>query len=72
MTYTQVQALIANFVAGHVREVVGVEYVPDAIEDAKINSAINNINNTKFYAGDMKDVLSARSLLRSMVNPTLL
>src|ERR1700749_1237439 len=50
---------IANFVAGSVREVVGVEYVPDAIEDAKINSQINNISNTKFYAGDMKDVLSA-------------
>ncbi|SDT60916.1 23S rRNA (uracil1939-C5)-methyltransferase [Mucilaginibacter mallensis] len=48
---------IANFVAGHVKEVVGVEYVPTAIEDAKINSAINNITNTKFYAGDMKDVL---------------
>lgn len=48
---------IANFVAGHVREVVGVEYVPTAIEDAKVNSAINNITNTKFYAGDMKDVL---------------
>jgi 23S rRNA (uracil1939-C5)-methyltransferase len=50
---------IANFVAGKVKEVVGVEYVPSAIEDAKINSAINNITNTKFYAGDMKDVLSA-------------
>jgi 23S rRNA (uracil1939-C5)-methyltransferase len=50
---------IANFVAGNVKEVVGVEYVPSAIEDAKINSAINNITNTKFYAGDMKDVLSA-------------
>jgi len=50
---------IANFVAGGVREVVGVEYVPSAIEDAKINSSINNISNTKFYAGDMKDVLSA-------------
>jgi 23S rRNA (uracil1939-C5)-methyltransferase len=50
---------IANFVAGHVREVVGVEYVPTAIEDAKVNSAINNIANTKFYAGDMKDVLVA-------------
>ncbi|GAA4099406.1 23S rRNA (uracil(1939)-C(5))-methyltransferase RlmD [Mucilaginibacter panaciglaebae] len=50
---------IANFVAGHVKEVVGVEYVPSAIEDAKINSSINNIANTKFYAGDMKDVLSA-------------
>src|ERR1700749_2401982 len=50
---------IANFIAGQVREVVGVEYVPTAIEDAKINSAINNITNTKFYAGDMKDVLNA-------------
>lgn len=50
---------IANFVAGLVREVVGVEYVPTAIEDAKVNSAINNITNTKFYAGDMKDVLVA-------------
>ncbi|OOQ60724.1 23S rRNA (uracil(1939)-C(5))-methyltransferase RlmD [Mucilaginibacter pedocola] len=50
---------IANFVAGHVREVVGVEYVPTAIEDAKVNSQINDITNTKFYAGDMKDVLVA-------------
>ncbi|MCJ8211277.1 23S rRNA (uracil(1939)-C(5))-methyltransferase RlmD [Mucilaginibacter sp. RS28] len=50
---------IANFIAGHVKEVVGVEYVPSAIEDAKINSAINQITNTKFYAGDMKDVLNA-------------
>ncbi|GAA3981691.1 23S rRNA (uracil(1939)-C(5))-methyltransferase RlmD [Mucilaginibacter dorajii] len=50
---------IANFIASHVREVVGVEYVPTAIEDAKVNSAINNITNTKFYAGDMKDVLVA-------------
>ena len=50
---------IANFIAGQVREVVGIEYVPSAIEDAKINSAINNITNTKFYAGDMKDVLAA-------------
>jgi len=49
---------IANFVARQVREVVGIEYVPSAIEDAKINSAINNITNTKFYAGDMKDVLA--------------
>jgi 23S rRNA (uracil1939-C5)-methyltransferase len=50
---------IANFVARHVKEVVGVEYVPTAIEDAVINSGINNITNTKFYAGDMKDVLTA-------------
>ncbi|HEY1024069.1 MAG TPA: 23S rRNA (uracil(1939)-C(5))-methyltransferase RlmD [Sphingobacteriaceae bacterium] len=49
---------IANFVARDVREVIGVEYVPTAIEDAKINSAINDIHNTKFYAGDMKDVLT--------------
>lgn len=48
---------IANFIAGQVKQVVGVEYVPSAIEDAKINSQINNITNTKFYAGDMKDVL---------------
>ena len=50
---------IANFVASNVREVVGIEYVPTAIEDAKVNSAINNITNTKFFAGDMKDVLCA-------------
>ncbi len=50
---------IANFVAGHVRQVVGVEYVPSAIEDAKVNSAINNIDNTTFFAGDMKDILVA-------------
>ncbi len=49
---------IANFCARHARKVVGVEYVPEAIEDAKINSMINNIENTTFYAGDMKDVLS--------------
>ncbi len=50
---------IANFVARNAREVIGVEYVPTAIEDAKINSSINGIANTKFFAGDMKDVLTA-------------
>ncbi|MDR3695828.1 23S rRNA (uracil(1939)-C(5))-methyltransferase RlmD [Mucilaginibacter sp.] len=50
---------IANFIARSVKKVVGIEYVPSAIEDAKINSAINNISNTKFFAGDMKDVLAA-------------
>lgn len=50
---------IANFVARQAREVVGVEYVPSAIEDAKVNSSINDITNAKFYAGDMKDVLNA-------------
>src|SRR5690606_36713748 len=49
---------IANFVARSTKTVVGVEYVPSAIEDAKINSQINGIGNTSFYAGDMKDVLT--------------
>ena len=49
---------IANFIARNAKKVVGVEYVPTAIEDAKVNSAINGINNTSFFAGDMKDVLS--------------
>ena len=40
------------------KKVVGIEYVPEAIEDAKINSEINGIENTVFYAGDMKKVLS--------------
>ena len=51
---------IANFVARRCRKVVGVEYVPEAIEDAKVNSALNGIDNTVFYAGDMKDVLNDR------------
>ena len=50
---------IANFVAKYAKEVIGVEYVTSAIEDAKINSEINGVKNTKFYAGDMKDVLTA-------------
>lgn len=49
---------IANFVARRARRVIGIEYVPEAIEDAKINSEINNIGNTLFYAGDMKDILN--------------
>jgi 23S rRNA (uracil1939-C5)-methyltransferase len=49
---------IANFVAGSVKQVVGVEYVPTAIEDAKFNSELNGIHNTIFYAGDMKDILT--------------
>ncbi|WP_276090719.1 23S rRNA (uracil(1939)-C(5))-methyltransferase RlmD [Pedobacter sp. JY14-1] len=49
---------IANFVARSVKQVVGVEYVPSAIEDAKFNSAMNGIGNTVFYAGDMKDILT--------------
>ena len=48
---------IANFVAQKCRKVVGIEYVPEAIEDAKTNSRINGIGNTEFFAGDMKKVL---------------
>ena len=49
---------IANFVAKKARQVIGIEYVPEAIEDAKVNSQINGITNTLFYAGDMKDILT--------------
>jgi 23S rRNA (uracil1939-C5)-methyltransferase len=49
---------IANFVAKSAFKVVGIEYVPEAIEDAKVNSQINNINNTTFFAGDIKNVLT--------------
>ena len=49
---------IANFIARNAKKVIGIEYVPEAIEDAKINSEFNNIDNTRFYSGDMKEVLS--------------
>ena len=49
---------IANFVARKARQVIGIEYVPEAIEDAKVNSEINGIDNTSFFAGDMKDILT--------------
>ena len=49
---------IANFVARQARQVIGIEYVPEAIEDAKVNSYINSISNTLFFAGDMKDILN--------------
>lgn len=49
---------IANFVARNCRHVIGIEYVPEAIEDAKINATINGLANTEFYAGDMKDILT--------------
>ena len=50
---------IACFVARGCRHVVGIEYVPEAIEDAKVNASINGLDNTEFYAGDMKNVLTA-------------
>lgn len=49
---------IANFLSGRASKVIGIEYVEDAIRDAKINSEVNGILNTQFYAGDMKDVLT--------------
>ena len=49
---------IANFVARQCASVVGIEYVPEAIEDARVNSEVNAIDNTLFYAGDMKDILT--------------
>lgn len=49
---------IANFVAKQARQVIGIEYVPEAIEDAKVNATLNGLDNTLFYAGDMKDILN--------------
>ena len=49
---------IANFVSRKARKVIGIEYVPEAIEDAKVNSTLNGIGNTLFFAGDMKDILN--------------
>jgi 23S rRNA (uracil1939-C5)-methyltransferase len=49
---------IANFISGNAKKVIGIEYVPEAIADAKINSTINNINNTLFFSGDIKNVLN--------------
>ncbi|MDE7143036.1 MAG: 23S rRNA (uracil(1939)-C(5))-methyltransferase RlmD, partial [Muribaculaceae bacterium] len=49
---------IANFVARQAKKVIGIEYVPEAIADAKINAEVNGLSNTDFYAGDMKDVLT--------------
>lgn len=50
---------IANFLASKAQRVVGIEYVPEAIDDAKVNSEINGFTNTEFFAGDMKDLLTA-------------
>ena len=55
---------IANFVAKKARKVVGIEYVEDAIMDAKVNSQINGIDNTVFFAGDMKDILNQEFILK--------
>jgi 23S rRNA (uracil-5-)-methyltransferase rumA len=55
---------IANFVARNAASVIGIEYVPEAIADAKINSEVNDIDNTLFYAGDMKDILTEDFILQ--------
>ena len=56
---------IANFVAGKARHVVGIEYVPEAIEDAKVNAELNGLDGkTTFYAGDMKDILTDEFIAR--------
>ncbi|MCD8282082.1 MAG: methyltransferase domain-containing protein, partial [Prevotella sp.] len=49
---------IACFVAGSAGRVVGIEYVSEAIEDARGNARINGIGNTEFVSGDMKDILT--------------
>jgi 23S rRNA (uracil1939-C5)-methyltransferase len=49
---------IANFIAGKAKKVIGLEYVGAAIEDARVNSSLNGIHNTEFFAGDIKDLLS--------------
>ncbi len=55
---------IANFVAKQAKKVVGVEYVEDAIKDAKVNSEVNGLSNTSFYAGNMKEVLNDEFLAK--------
>jgi 23S rRNA (uracil1939-C5)-methyltransferase len=55
---------IANFVSRKAKQVIGIEYVPEAIEDAKVNSAINGIKNTLFFSGDMKDILNDEFVLQ--------
>ena len=51
---------IAQFVSAGASRVIGIEYVPEAIDDAKVNAAGNGITNCEFFAGDMKDVLNDR------------
>jgi 23S rRNA (uracil1939-C5)-methyltransferase len=53
---------IANFVSGQAKKVIGLEYVKEAIDDAKLNSEINGITNTEFFAGDIKNLLNEQFL----------
>lgn len=62
---------IANFVARQARQVIGIEYVEEAIEDAKLNARVNGLDNTLFYAGDMKDILTDE-FVRKHGNPDVM
>jgi len=62
---------IANFIAHQARQVIGIEYVPEAIEDALINSKLNNIDNTLFFSGDMKNILNT-SFIEEHGNPDVI
>lgn len=62
---------IANFVAKDCQKVIGIEYVPEAIVDARLNSAINNISNTAFFAGDIRNILSP-GFIREHGNPDVI
>ena len=62
---------IANFIAGRAKKVTGIEYVPEAIEDAAINARLNKLNNTQFFAGDIKDVLT-KSFIDAHGQPDLI
>ncbi|MBP5171195.1 MAG: 23S rRNA (uracil(1939)-C(5))-methyltransferase RlmD [Bacteroidales bacterium] len=55
---------IANFLARQARQVIGVEYVPEAIEDARVNASLNGLDNTLFFAGDVKDIVNEDFLAR--------
>ena len=61
---------IANFVARQAKKVIGIEYVDGAIEDARKNSTQNGITNTKFFAGDMKDILTP-SFVKKQGTPSI-
>jgi 23S rRNA (uracil1939-C5)-methyltransferase len=62
---------IANFIARQARQVIGIEYVPEAIEDARLNASLNNIHNTLFFSGDMKDILTT-DFIRKHGSPELI
>ena len=64
LVYDLYTGTIANFVACQARQVIGIEYVPEAIDDARLNSRVNGIDNTLFFAGDMKDVLTDEFVAR--------